>query len=83
MKPTYNNLFVEQMKKESTTAAGIILTSDVETGSKPAVVVAVGPDAVGVKPGMNCYIKWNESVPVTHNGVKGAFISEEHVLAYF
>ena len=83
MKPTYNNLFVQQMKKESTTSGGIILTTDVETGNKPAVVVAVGPEAEGVKPGMRCYIKWGDAIPVTHDGVQGAFISEKNVLAYF
>lgn len=83
MKPTRDNLFVRELKKESTTESGIILTSDVETGNKPAEIVAVGPDANGVQPGMRCYLKWTDTVPVTYNGERGAFISEEKVLAYF
>jgi len=83
MKPTYDNLFIAEMKKDTTTASGIVLSRDIETGNKPAVVLAAGPDAKGVKAGMKCYVKWSDAVPVTHEGQIGAFISEKSVLAYF
>jgi co-chaperonin GroES (HSP10) len=81
MKPTYDNLFVTEVQRESTTKAGIILTGEVETGIKPAVILAAGPEAEA-KPGLKCYVKWGEAAPVTHEGTKGAIISEKFILAY-
>lgn len=81
MNPTYDNLFVTEVAPESTTKGGIILTGSVETGIKPAVILAAGPEAEA-QPGLKCYIKWGDSVPVTHEGTKGAIVSEKSVLAY-
>ena len=82
MKPTYDNVFVTDVAKETVTASGIVLTGDVETGSKPGLVVAVGPDCnPDLQPGMEVYLKWNEATPVTYQGKQGALVSQTNILA--
>lgn len=81
MKPTYDNVFITEVQKEKTTSSGIILTQDLEGGNKPAVIVAVGPECDS-QPGLKCFVKWADVVPVTHDGVAGGIISEKEILAY-
>jgi co-chaperonin GroES (HSP10) len=81
MYPTYDNLFVTQTEAKKTTESGIILSTDVDSGLKPAVVIAVGPEAK-TQIGSKCFIPWSEAKAVTHGGTQGAIISEKEVLAY-
>ena len=37
-----NNVLVSEAKKEETSDGGIILSGDIATGTKPAVVIATG-----------------------------------------
>lgn len=81
MKPTYDNVFITEVQKESTTSGGIILTTDLEGGNKPAMIVATGPECQSTA-GLKCYVKWGDVVPVTHDGIAGGIISEKEILAY-
>jgi co-chaperonin GroES (HSP10) len=81
LRPTSANLFVTEAEVKTTTSTGIILTGGIDTGLKPAVVVATGPDALS-EIGSKCYVNWKDAQPVTYDGVQGAIISEESVLAY-
>jgi co-chaperonin GroES (HSP10) len=81
MYPTYDNLFVTQVEPKKQTASGIILATDVETGMKPAVILAKGPEA-GCEIGLKCYIPWDKAKAVTHDGTQGAIISEKEILAF-
>ena len=50
MKPLKNYVLVADAGEDTkTTAGGIILQTDIDTGSKPGFVVAVGPDVQNVK----------------------------------
>lgn len=81
LQPTRNNILVVQKEVEKTTAGGIILAgANIESGIKPAVVRAVGPDVTEVKVGSVIYLKWSESVAVTVDGEASAIVSEESVL---
>ena len=82
MTPTYDNVFVTQVERKTTTASGIILTGEVESGLKPAKILAVGPDCYVSKVGDVCYVKWGDTAPITEQGVQGAVISEKLILAF-
>lgn len=81
MKPTYDNVFVTEVAKETTTAGGIILTGDVDKSIKPAKILAIGPDVHDVRVGDKVYLKWGEGLPVTHEGTKGVIIPQKHIVA--
>ena len=81
VKPTRDNILVTQAEAETTTESGLILTSNIETGIKPAFVLAVGPDVTTVEPNTKVYLKWSECTALTHNGVEAALRKEKYVLA--
>jgi co-chaperonin GroES (HSP10) len=84
VKPTRDNILVTQAEAEGgerTTESGLILTASVETGIKPAHVVAVGPDVTTVEPGSKVYLKWSECTALTHGGIEAALCKEKYVLA--
>lgn len=80
MTPTFDNVYLHEIKKDLKTESGLILQSDVETGNKPAKVVAVGPEVKYVKEGDTVYANWQTAVAVTHDGVQGVLIKEENIL---
>ena len=81
MQPTFNNVFLREIKRETTTASGIILTQDPNTGNRPALVVAVGPEVTSVAPGDTAYVNWKEnSMPVTVDGEMGVLTSETSIM---
>lgn len=81
MNPTQNYVYVVQVEAQKTTAGGIILTGDSETGSKPALVKAIGPDVTTCNIGDTAYVKWGEGVPVTHQGEKAVIMPDTAVIA--
>jgi|TARA_R110002074_G_scaffold7486_2_gene31969 co-chaperonin GroES (HSP10) len=76
-----DNVLVTERKEagETQTAGGIILSGDLSTGNKPALVLAVGPDVTDVKSGDVCYLKWSEAMPVELEGVKCGIIAQEFI----
>jgi co-chaperonin GroES (HSP10) len=84
MKPLNDKILVAEVAKEDTTASGLILAgADLETGAKPAIVVAVGPDVTAVEEGQKIAIRWNEALAVSVEGQQRALIKEEHVWGIF
>jgi len=81
MKPTQDNVFVTEVEAEKTTKSGIILTGSTETGVKPALVLAVGPEVTEFEAGSKVYLRWGEGLPVTHDGTKGVIISQKNIVA--
>jgi co-chaperonin GroES (HSP10) len=83
MKPLKNFILVKQVEQEKTSAGGIVLTgSAAPSGSKPALVLAVGPDVSLVESGDTIAIKWGDSLPVQYDG-EAALISEESVYGVY
>jgi co-chaperonin GroES (HSP10) len=76
-----NVLVTEDKQKETTTAAGLILSTDITTGNKPARVIAFGEDLKdsGLYPDAKVYLKWSEAMPVELDGIKCAVIKYEHI----
>lgn len=83
MNPLKNYILVTQAEAETQTSSGIILAGDTTTGSKPAKVLAVGPDVNQVRQGEKIAIKWSEAVAVTYQGKAAALISEEFVYGIY
>jgi co-chaperonin GroES (HSP10) len=81
MKPTFDNILVHEVAKENTTSSGIILSGDIESGSKPGFVVAVGSDVKNDLLNKQVYLKWGQGMAVTHEGKQAVLISEENVMA--
>ena len=50
-------------------------------GSKPALVLLVGPDVVDVAKGDRVYLDWPNAMPVDIEGKAGAIIDMEHIKA--
>jgi len=74
-----NVLVTEDTKKETTTAGGLILTTDITTGNKPARVISYGDEVEGLYPDAKVYLKWSEAMPVELGGLKCAVVKFEHV----
>lgn len=80
MKVLHDNVLVtEDTQKETTTAAGLILTTDITTGNKPARVISYGDEVEGLYPDAKVYLKWSEAMPVELDGLKCAVVKFEHV----
>ena len=78
--PTKDNILVHEVAKEQKTEGGLILTTDLETGSKAGLVVAVGPDADQTLLNHKIYLQWGKGMAVTNDGKQGVLISSEHVM---
>ena len=76
MKVLHNNVLVTQAEVEEKTAGGIILSGDVTSGNKPAIVIAVGDAVEDIKPKNKVFLDWSKSMPVEIDGLKCAVIDE-------
>ena len=84
MKPLKDYILVAEKAKEEKTESGLILSGvDLETGAKPAQVVAIGPDVKTVAVGDTLAIRWGEALAITVKGAQRALVSEEHVCGIF
>jgi len=87
MKMLNDNVLIalnEEVKEaERVTASGIILTGTVDDdrSSKPATVLAIGPDVTTVEKGDIVYLDWATAIRITVNGNKASIIAEKHIKA--
>lgn len=82
MKVLHDNVLVtEDTEKETKTESGLILTSDITTGNKPARVIAFSEDLshTDLYPNAKVYLKWSEAIPVEIDGLKCGIIKYEHI----
>lgn len=75
------NVLVTETEKEESSAGGIILTESITKGSKPALVLAVGPDVKNVEKGDRVFLIWDKAMPVDVKGNGGAIIDVEFIKA--
>jgi len=84
MKPLKDYILVGEKAKEEKTASGLILSGiDLDTGAKPAEVVAIGPDVKDVTVGDTIAVRWDKALAITVKGAQRALVSEEHVAGIF
>lgn len=82
MKVLHDNVLVtEDNQKETTTAAGLILSAEITTGNKPGRVIAWGEELndSGLFANAKVYLKWSECTPVELDGLKCGVVKFEHI----
>jgi len=81
MKILHNNVLVTQAEAETVTGGGIILQSDLTSGNKAAVVIAVSEAvaAAGLKQKDRVFLDWSKSMPIEVDGLKCAVIEYWHI----
>jgi co-chaperonin GroES (HSP10) len=62
IRPLKNKVALKEVKKETTSASGIVLMSDVMAETPEFGIVAIGPDVVDVKVGDRVFIELGKSV---------------------
>ena len=76
-----NNVLVTEVQKEATTTSGIILTGDTTKGSKPGLVLMVGPEATHLEKGQRVFLDWSKGMPVDVDGNGAIIIDMEYIKA--
>ena len=79
MKVLHNNVLVTSAEVEQKSQGGIILSSDISTGNKPAIVIAFGDSVTCLKQENKVYLDWSKSMPVEIDGLKCAVVDIEHI----
>jgi len=78
------NVLIAETKKEEKTQGGIILTGGpVSKASQPGLVLAVGPDVVGLEAGDRCFLQWEKAMPIDHDNKQAVIVQLEFVRAAF
>jgi|TARA_R110002167_G_scaffold136600_1_gene323436 co-chaperonin GroES (HSP10) len=75
------NVLVTETVKETETASGIILTGDTTKGSKPGLVLMVGPEATHLEKGQRVFLDWGKTMPVDVDGKGAVIVDMEHIKA--
>ncbi len=83
MRMLRDNVLVQEIDtSEKQTAGGIILTSPQESkGSKPAFVIAVGPEVQFVKPCDQVFLDWTQGTVVEVEGKQAVSVQEKYIKA--
>lgn len=76
MKVLHNNVLVTNAEVEEKTAGGIILSGDISTGNKPAIVISVGDNVEHILPKQKVYLDWKKALPVELDGLKCAVVED-------
>jgi co-chaperonin GroES (HSP10) len=78
-----NNVLVSENKKDETTAGGIILSGDIATGNKPAMVIATGDGedviAAALQPKDVIYVDWKNAMAIELDGLKCGIVDIKDV----
>jgi co-chaperonin GroES (HSP10) len=78
--PTNNHIVVADVKQDTQTESGIILSTPVETGVLPVIVIASGPDSE-YEQGTKVIVRREKCVPVTVLGKPCSIVPDTEVLA--
>lgn len=84
MNPLKNYVLVVDAGEDTkTTAGGIILTQNMDKGSKPGFVIAIGPDVKDVKKTDKVALDWGKGMPITLQNEAALLISEEFIYGVY
>jgi co-chaperonin GroES (HSP10) len=81
MKMLGTNVLVTEAEKEQKTASGIILTESIDKGSKPGLVLSVGPEVNHIMKGQRVFLDWAQSMPVNVDGHAAVIVEAEQIKA--
>ena len=74
-------VLISDAEVETESSGGIILTGDTTKGSKPALVLMVGPEATHLVSGDKVFLNWSKSMAVDVEGKAAAIVDMEHIYA--
>jgi|TARA_B110000908_G_scaffold20501_1_gene23034 co-chaperonin GroES (HSP10) len=76
------NVLITETVKETTTTSGIILTGDTTKGSKPGLVLMVGPTAAPLlRKGQRVFLDWSKGMAVDVDGNGAVIVDMEYIKA--
>ena len=78
--PLGKKVIIAEIKKETTTASGIMIKGNIDADVKLAKIIAVGPDCIDVKIGMTVVPDWSKGRPVMIDGSQRAYLSEDDII---
>lgn len=82
VRPLGKKVLIAEIKRESTTASGIIIEGrDAGGESRSGKVLAIGPEVESVKVDDKVLLEWNKAAVVTVDGAQRVMILEEHIVA--
>lgn len=82
VRPLGKKVLVAEIKRENTTASGIIIEGrDVQGESKTGKVLAIGPEVTEVQVGDTVLLEWNKAQMVTVDGAQRVIVLEENIVA--
>lgn len=80
VKPLKNKIVIAEIKKETSTASGILIKGNIDADVKLAKVIAVGPDCIDVKEGDAVVPDWSKGRPVMIDGMQRAVLTEDDII---
>jgi chaperonin GroES len=83
LRPIKNNVIVELIEKEKTTASGIVLTSADSDEASRGKVIEIGPDVKDVQQGQTVLPNWNKARKAKYNDKEFYIVSEDEIVLIF
>ena len=78
--PLGKKVIIAEIKKETTTASGIMIKGNIDADVKLAKVIAVGPDCIDIKVGDKIIPEWSKARPVMIDTNQRAVILEDDII---
>jgi chaperonin GroES len=73
IRPLKDNLIVERTQKEELTASGIVIPGGNRDEADRAVVIATGPDVVGINVGDTLLLNWSKAAKINGEQYKVSY----------
>lgn len=83
LRPIKNNVIVELIEKEKTTASGIVLTSADSDEASRGKVLKIGPDVLDVQQGQIVMPNWNKARKTKYEDKEFYIVPENEIVLIF
>lgn len=83
LRPIKNNVIVELIEKEKTTASGIVLTSADSDEASRGKVLEIGPDVLDVQQGQIVMPNWNKARKTKYEDKEFYIVPENEIVLIF
>jgi chaperonin GroES len=83
LRPIKNNVIVELIEKEKTTASGIVLTSADSDEASRGKVLEIGPDVLDIQQGQIVLPNWNKARKTMYENKEFYVVPENEIVLIF
>jgi chaperonin GroES len=83
LRPIKNNVIVELIEKEKTTASGIVLTSADSDEASRGKVLEIGPDVLDIQQGQIVLPNWNKARKTRYDDKEFYVVPENEIVLIF